>query len=219
MNQTIPPNELLYKIRMEHDFTVEDVANIVGVSTRQVAAWESGSQRVPTARLQLLRLKTEHKAQRGDLVTVLGADGTNFIDVVSERNFAGMKLYGDGTGIIKSVAVDRTTGKLRMHSTTFIVDVNEHVARMGIKWQRNLDIGMRPIFADDPDPVAISMASWLGRQVQQFEEQNPKIRSLKDRMTSAVNNRDSTWSQEERDQYQREFDEAMAELNRLIGIN
>lgn len=214
----IPNNVLLRKARTENNLSVEDVAGMVGVSSRQVASWEAGTQPVPIERLQLLKMKIDRTGPPGSIVTVLAPDGLNFIDVISERNFAGMKLYGDGTAVIKSVAVERNTGALRMHTTRFQVDGNEHVANAGLRWQRNLEIGLRPVFEGDPDPVALSMATWLENRVREREQQDPEIRRLKDRMAAAIEARDTTWSPDLRERSQLEFDQAMADLNKRLKL-
>jgi len=204
------------KIRIDNELSAEDVAGLIGVTTRQLSAFEAGTQNMPLERLELLTLKIERRGPQGSLVTVLSEDGVTPLDVVSERNFAGYSMSGDGMATIKSLAIDRKTGRPMMHSTTFTVALNEHVINACIKWERELHVGLRSEFDREPDAADVAMAEWFVKQVRQAEQANPALREWKDRIAAATQARDLAASSDERRAHQEEIDAAIAALNRAM---
>lgn len=216
MNPQLPNGALLRKLRVDLGLRAEDVAGLVGVTSRMISSWESGTQGMPRERLELLLMKLERRGPQGGLVTVLAYDGITVLDVVSKRNFAGCKQWSDGTATIKSLAIDRATGRPVIHESTFQVDGNEHVIRAATQWERDLLIGLRSDFETAPDAVALAMYEWLVKQVQAAERCNPHLRELKDRIEMASRAFDAASSEDERKICQDKLDDAVRALNHEI---
>lgn len=216
MNPNLPYGVLLRKLRIDVNLSAEDVAGLVGVTPRMISSWESGTQSMPRERLELLIMKLERRGPEDGLVTVLAADRTTVLDVVSGRNFAGCAQWNDGTATIKSLAIDRTTGRPVMHESTFHIDGNEHVIRAATRWQRDLMVGLHSEFEIAPDPAHIAMCEWLIKRVHTAEQSNPRLRELKDQIAMASRAFDAASTEDERKMRYGELDKAILALNREI---
>ncbi|MGC5887703.1 helix-turn-helix domain-containing protein [Ralstonia pseudosolanacearum] len=171
----------LYNIRNTLGYSVQQVADMVGVGPRTVALWETGVQPMPDARWELFVLKLQRDLMRQpELVVVLDAAGQSVLDVVSDNNFFDLKELGDGTAIIRSIAIDRLTGQPRLHGQRFSCAGNEHVLRAAAAWRPALDVGVA-----QGDPAVLAMHRWLVRRVLDAEARNPKLRELKDAINEA----------------------------------
>ncbi len=207
---------ILRKLRIDAGLTAEDVAGLVGVTARTISFWESGTQPMPRERLELLLMKLERRGLYEGLVAVFASDRTTLIDVVSGRNFAGCKRWNDGTATIKSLAIDRLTGRPIMHTCTFHVDGNMHVLKAADKWQRELMAGAGSNIGTSLDPAALAVYDWLARRIEAVEENNPKLGELKERVTQANHAVHAASSEEERQMRQDELDEGIRALNEEI---
>lgn len=217
MKTNLTTGTLLRKLRVDLGLNAEDVAGLVGVTPRMVSSWESGAQSMPRERLELLMMKLERKGAEGGIVTVLAPDHITVLDVVSERNFAGYKQWGDGTAAIKSLGIDRSTGRPIMHTSSFEVDGNEHVIKFADKWQRNLIVGLRSDFEIGPDRAAFAMYEWFEKRIQAAEQNNPNLRELKDRIAMASHALDAATAEDERRTCQEKLDTAIRALSREIN--
>jgi transcriptional regulator with XRE-family HTH domain len=216
MTQQFNYGAILRKLRIDAALSSEDVAGLVGVTPRTISFWESGSQPMPRERLELLLMKLERRGSYDGLVTVVAPDRITLIDVVSGRNYAGCKIWDDGTATIKSLAIDRATGRPIMHSCTFQIDGNEQVLRAADQWQRELMVSAQSNFETSIDPAALAVYEWLAKQIETAEEHNPQLRELKDRITQASHAVNAAASHVERKIRQEELDVVIRALNREI---
>ena len=135
-------NNLLLRIRTNIGLTTADAAQLVHVTRRTWELWESGKTRVPTAKLELIKQKIEkmHVSSGYDgselVVVTMNADGYEMpVDVVSNRSFCSLEENGDGTYIIRSLAIDRCSKRPYVHSQRFSREGDEHVIRAVKKWK------------------------------------------------------------------------------------
>lgn len=208
MKSSSHTGEVLRKIRTEVGLHAQEVATLLGVTSRTVALWESGAQPMPRERLELLRAKLEKPSDRmSELVVVLGPDGLAPIDCVSQSNFAGLEIdHETGLGVVSSLAVNRQNGKAYVHRQEFVLAQNANflkvTARWISAWERTLGI----------DPALLAVHDFLVRKVRAAEERKPKLRILKDRIADLTEAVRSASSESARKAKQDELDRTISEL-------
>ncbi|MBC3832397.1 helix-turn-helix transcriptional regulator [Undibacterium amnicola] len=208
--------KILRKLRIDLGFSAEDISGLIGVTTRMISAWESDAYPMPYERMELLLMKIERKVPEGGLVIVHDVNRHTVIDVVTEGNFAGFSLNPDNA-TIKSLAIDRRTGRPYIHETTFNIEGNEHVVEVGFKWKRNLLLNFQSEFGAELDRSMIAVIESIIRLVKDAEHCNPTLRQLKDQIEHASNGYYSAKTPEERNAYQLEQDKAVKDLLKMVN--
>lgn len=136
-------SDLIRRARQSVDMTTEEAAQLVHVTRRTFETWESGKQKIPTAKLELFMNKLEGKRPLNrSLIMVIGGD--EFcpvpIDVIAEDTFLSCDETADKTqAIISSLAIDRISGRPCVHRTRFYIAQNKHVIKAVKKWKSVLD--------------------------------------------------------------------------------
>lgn len=121
-----------------------------------------------------------------EMIVVLADDGLTPVDVVSDANYAGCaELAGDPYALIASYAIDRMTGKPRLHRQRFLTAANGHVINAAQRWDDE-----RRVEAHNPDKAMLEMHRWLTRRVLEGELRNPRLTELKQAITDAKANLD-----------------------------
>lgn len=172
--------KLLLKWRTMLGWNAADVANMFGVTTRTISAFESGAQPIQDSRWRLLTHEVLRKLNtlndNSELIVVMNEHQTP-IDVVSSESYSACVISNDGkTGLIASHYIDRLTGKADVHRQLFSVEFNTHVVKAAKRWdEKNLGyIGS-----------AFAVQNWLNRKVLMNELDNPKLIKLKENITKA----------------------------------
>jgi hypothetical protein len=171
----------LFAIRNCFGFSSEAIAKKLGVTPRTVGLWETMAQPMPDGpwRLFVHEMKDEI-FNEPSIVVVLAEDGVTPIDAVSDQNFVFLDKHADGTAIIASHAIDRYTQRPTLHSQRFQQHANQHVIRAAEAWEAGLRIG-----ASTGEKSMLAAHRWLTHRVLKAEQQNPKLREMKDAITAA----------------------------------
>ncbi|AKZ27252.1 hypothetical protein ACPPUL_19475 [Ralstonia pseudosolanacearum] len=188
--KSIPPDErgvALYRWRSCLGWDAAKVAGLLDVSARTVGLWETGVQTMPDARWRLWMYEVLAEVNRiPEMIVVLADDGLTPVDVVSDANYAGCaELAGDPYALIASYAIDRMTGKPRLHRQRFLTAANGHVINAAQRWDDE-----RRVEAHNPDKAMLEMHRWLTRRVLEGELRNPRLTELKQAITDAKANLD-----------------------------
>lgn len=204
----------LLKWRTTLGWSVSEVAEKIGVSTRTISAVVSGAQVMPDSRWRLFAHEVRAAILRShapEIVVVLSTQGTP-LDVVSSENYAGYALDDDGrTGLIASYSVNRVTGAPEVHRQRFPVGSNMHVIEAIERWEdARLDAG--------PERAALEMHRWLMRRILKGELGKPELTPLKAAVSQAKAELEQAVgaSQEVRDQLLRKWDAATAALMEAV---
>lgn len=179
-NKESERGKLLLKWRTMLGWSAAHLAEIFGVTTRTISAFESGAQPIQDTRWRLLCHEVLRELgqleDNAELVVVLNEQQTP-IDVVSSESYSGCVMSDDGkTGLIASHYIDRLTGKADVHRQLFQIKFNAHVIKAARRWdEKHLNNG----------GAAFSVQHWLNRQVLMNELTNPKLIKLKEAVAKA----------------------------------
>ncbi|MCT7310064.1 hypothetical protein N5J06_03850 [Ralstonia sp. CHL-2022] len=168
-------------------------------------------QAMPDARWRLWVHEVVAEVSRiPEMVVVLADDGHTPVDVVSDSNYAGCaELAGDPYALIASYAIERGTGKPRLHRQRFLKAANAHVINAAQRWDDE-----RRVEAHNPDKVMLEMHRWMTRRVLEGELRNPRLTALKRAIADAKANLDEAGDApaEVRASLIRKLDQAIAAL-------
>lgn len=218
----------LYQWRRMLDWDTADVAKQLGVSARTVNLWEAGSQDMPDSRWLLFvllvqkaadtRMKADIEAVTpgGPSLAVVLGDDRMPIDVVSRENYAGHVIDGD-YGMIASVAVDRQTGKERLHRTRFRVSHNAVIVRAAEDWAAYRDVVVKA-----HERWAFLLHRGLVHSTLRAELKNPVIAKLKADIEAAGRACDAVGadaSTEERQRLDQQFQQAIKALQDAVAAS
>ena len=172
----------LYAIRTNLGWSSAEVATRLDVSARLVGMWETGAQEMPDGRWRLFMHEVTAELNRGRaVVIVLADDGVTPIDAVSDANFFDLKVDEfNGTAVISSYAIDRSTQRPYLHSQRFPLEGNEHVLRAAAAWEAGLRTG-----ASTGDKALLTAHRWLTRRILEAERANPRLGELKNNIADA----------------------------------
>jgi DNA-binding XRE family transcriptional regulator len=212
----------LLRWRTTLGWSVAEVADRLGVSTRTISAFESGSQTMPDPRWRLFvhEMRAEiNQGRASDLVVVLAvADHGAFqeqrpIDVVSSENYAGHAISDDGKrGMIASYAIDRISGRASLRRQQFLVEHNQHVLAAIERWE---DVRR----ATASDRTAYEVHRWLTRRALYGELAIPGLTPLKEEVSRLSDEVSAEANDDARAKLQRKLDANIAELIEVVAKN
>ena len=212
----------LLRWRTTLGWSVAEVADRLGVSTRTISAFESGAQAMPDPRWRLFvhELRAEiDQGRASDLVVVLAVvDHGAFqqqrpIDVVSSENYAGHAISDDGKrGMIASYAIDRISGRPTLHRQQFLVEHNQHVLDAIERWE---DVRR----ATASDRTAYEVHRWLTRRALRGELAIPGLTQLKEEVSRLSAEVSVEADDDARAKLQHKLDATIAELIEVVAKN
>jgi hypothetical protein len=201
----------MYRWRLQLGWDPAKVAGVLDVSTRTVGLWETGAQTMPDARWRLWQHEVVAEVNRTpETVVVVADDGRTPVDVVSNANYAGFaEIAGDPHALVASYAIDRVTGKPRLHRQRFLKAPNAHVIAAAQRWDDE-----RRVEAHHPDKALLEMYRWTTRRILEGELRNPRITVLKEAINEAKAKLDEAGDapDEVHARLMRELDQAIAAL-------
>jgi DNA-binding XRE family transcriptional regulator len=116
--------------------TTAEAGQYVHVTRKTWEQWEkleAENLPVPKAKMELFFEKISKLGKTkdyGKLVVIFLTEESGFqlpIDVVAGSNYLGLDKLDNESAVIKSMAIDRITGRPYVHRTKFLWDGNEHV--------------------------------------------------------------------------------------------
>ncbi|STZ77440.1 Aca2/YdiL-like domain-containing protein [Bergeriella denitrificans] len=132
----------LFNLRTLLGLTTTEAGQLLHVTRRTWELWESGKQKIPPAKEELLLKKIDlyHDNSSNDVVVIIQKTGLSEIplDVVGSRNFLACDTIGNDEYIVKSLAIDKQSLRPYVHKTRFLGTYNQTALKHFSNWKSQL---------------------------------------------------------------------------------